>query len=405
MTWILLVLFYGTVKGCREIIQKKALTKNSVMEILVFYTLLSFVFVLPQAKDAFGMEAKFYLFIAVKSFIIFLAWICSFNSLKRLPVSLYGILDMSGVLFATLLGVVFLGERPGALQIVGLVTVCAGLLLLKFKPRFLSRNGVNATMAAPTSEKTGLSGGQKQQEQAESDPKILRHVPKSKTAPNDTTPRPMHRHFVPRSQTGFYTALAIFSCLLNAVSGFLDKLFMKDVTTSQLQFWYLLFLCAYYVLYLVAGRVKATKPGKAAKDGATKEGAKANLAETAETSPAAAPSPLQTEKSPAKTAAESNMTADKAEHTTQSPAKPGISVIKNWWVWLLAVLFVVGDKALFMANGIPESSVSVMTLIKQSSCIITIIGGKLIFKEKDTGYRLFCAAVIIAGIVLGTISA
>ena len=67
--------------------------------------------------------------------------------------------------------------------------------------------------------------------------------------------------------------------------------------------------------------------------------------------------------------------------------------------------YVAGDKALFMANGIPESSVSVMTLIKQSSCIITIIGGKLIFKEKDTGYRLFCAAVIIAGIVLGTISA
>ena len=64
----------------------------------------------------------------------------------------------------------------------------------------------------------------------------------------------------------------------------------------------------------------------------------------------------------------------------------------------------VGDKALFMANGIPESSVSVMTLLKQSSCIITIIGGRLFFKEKDTAYRFFCAVVIIAGIVLGTIS-
>lgn len=316
MTWILLVLFYGTVKGCREIIQKKALTKNSVMEILVFYTLLSFVFVLPQAKDAFGMETRFYLLIAVKSFIIFLAWICSFNSLKRLPVSLYGILDMSGVLFATLLGVIFLGERPGVLQIIGLVTVCAGLLLLKFKPRFFAR---------PEQPSEGSSG----QEQAESHPKILRHVP--------------------HSQTGFYTALAIFSCLLNAVSGFLDKLFMKDVTTSQLQFWYLLFLCAYYVLYLVAGRIKAASK-------------------------------------------------------FSSGERISLSVVKNWWVWALAVLFVVGDKALFMANAIPESSVSVMTLLKQSSCIITIIGGRLFFKEKDTAYRFFCAVVIIAGIVLGTIS-
>lgn len=336
MTWILLVLFYGTVKGCREIIQKKALTKNSVMEILVFYTLLSFVFVLPQAKDAFGMETKFYLLIAVKSFIIFLAWICSFTSLKRLPVSLYGILDMSGVLFATLLGVIFLGERPGVLQVIGLVTVCAGLLLLKFKPRFFARH----------EQPSEGSGGQ---EQAESHPKILRHVPHSQTAPNDTTPRPIHRHFVPHSQTGFYTALAIFSCLLNAVSGFLDKLFMKDVTTSQLQFWYLLFLCAYYVLYLVAGRIKAASK-------------------------------------------------------FSSGERISLSIVKNWWVWALAVLFVVGDKALFMANAIPESSVSVMTLLKQSSCIITIIGGRLFFKEKDTAYRFFCAVVIIAGIVLGTIS-
>ena len=309
MTWILLVLFYGAVKGCREILQKKALTKNSVLEILVFYSLLSFVFVVPQAKDALGLEPKFYLLIAVKSFIIFLAWICSFTALKRLPVSLYGILDMTGVLFATMLGVVFLGESLSVLRVLGLVTVCGGLLLLKFKPRFLRRGG------EPDGAEVAKAEGAAQQTQT-------------------------GRHFVPKSQIGIYTAIAVVSCLLNAVSGFLDKLFMKDVTTSQLQFWYLLFLCAYYVIYIFIRRIKIER-----------------------------------------------------------------SIVKNGWVWLLAVLFVAGDKALFMANGIPESSVSVMTLIKQSSCIITIIGGKLIFKEKDTGYRLFCAAVIIAGIVLGTISA
>ena len=286
------------------------------MEILVFYTLLSFVFVVPQAKDALGMEPKFYLLIAVKSFIIFLAWICSFTALKRLPVSLYGILDMTGVLFATMLGVVFLGESLSILRVLGLVTVCDGLLLLKFKPRFLRRDGAEVAKA----EGTALAAGS--------------------GADVAAPPAQTGRHFVPKSQMGIYTAIAVVSCLLNAVSGFLDKLFMKDVTTSQLQFWYLLFLCAYYVIYICIRRIKIER-----------------------------------------------------------------SIVKNGWVWLLAVLFVAGDKALFMANGIPESSVSVMTLIKQSSCIITIIGGKLIFKEKDTGYRLFCAAVIIAGIVLGTISA
>ena len=294
------------------------------MEILVFYTLLSFVFVVPQAKDALGMEPKFYLLIAVKSFIIFLAWICSFTALKRLPVSLYGILDMTGVLFATMLGVVFLGESLSVLRVLGLVTVCGGLLLLKFKPRFLHRGGEpDGAEVAKVESAAGVVSG------------------KSEAAAKDVAhPAQTGRHFVPKSQMGIYTAIAVISCLLNAVSGFLDKLFMKDVTTSQLQFWYLLFLCAYYVIYICIRRIKIER-----------------------------------------------------------------SIVKNGWVWLLAVLFVAGDKALFMANGIPESSVSVMTLIKQSSCIITIIGGKLIFKEKDTGYRLFCAAVIIAGIVLGTISA
>ena len=294
------------------------------MEILVFYTLLSFVFVVPQAKDALGMEPKFYLLIAVKSFIIFLAWICSFTALKRLPVSLYGILDMTGVLFATMLGVVFLGESLSVLRVLGLVTVCGGLLLLKFKPRFLRRGGEPDGAEIAKAEGTaGVVLGK-----SEAAAKAVAH------------PAQTGRHFVPKSQMGIYTAIAVVSCLLNAVSGFLDKLFMKDVTTSQLQFWYLLFLCAYYVIYIFIRRIKIER-----------------------------------------------------------------SIVKNGWVWLLAVLFVAGDKALFMANGIPESSVSVMTLIKQSSCIITIIGGKLIFKEKDTGYKLFCAAVIIAGIVLGTISA
>jgi len=349
MTWILLVLFYGAVKGCREILQKKALTKNSVMEILVFYTLLSFVFVVPQAKDALGMEPKFYLLIAVKSFIIFLAWICSFTALKRLPVSLYGILDMTGVLFATMLGVVFLGESLSVLRVLGLVTVCGGLLLLKFKPRFLRRGGEpDGAEVAKVESAEGGTGESAVATDGEPDVAALAARSaagvvqgKSEAAAKDVAhPAQTGRHFVPKSQMGIYTAIAVISCLLNAVSGFLDKLFMKDVTTSQLQFWYLLFLCAYYVIYICIRRIKIER-----------------------------------------------------------------SIVKNGWVWLLAVLFVAGDKALFMANGIPESSVSVMTLIKQSSCIITIIGGKLIFKEKDTGYRLFCAAVIIAGIVLGTISA
>ena len=134
MVWILLVLLYGLLKGSREISKKKAMDKNSVMEVLFTYTLISFILVIPQVKNAGGMELRFYFYIALKSFFIFIAWICGFKSLKRLPVSVYGILDLSRVLFATFLGVIVLGEKLNYWQIAGLIIVCAGLLLLRFKP-------------------------------------------------------------------------------------------------------------------------------------------------------------------------------------------------------------------------------------------------------------------------------
>lgn len=284
MTWILLVLLYGLLKGTREIAKKKAMEKNSVMEVLIIYTLLSFIFVIPQAPQAGGLEPKYYFFIAIKSFAIFLAWICSFRSLKKLPVSLYGILDLSRVLFATFFGVVILGEVMTGWRLAGLIVVSIGLLMLKFKPK----------KTAAVQEQNGTST--------------------------------------------IYVILALISCLLNAVSGFLDKVLMKDITSSQLQFWYMLFLISYYLIYVLITREKISK-----------------------------------------------------------------SVWKNIWVWLLAIMFVIGDKALFIANGNPDSKITVMTLVKQSGCIVTILGGRFVFKEKNTTYRLICAMVIIAGIVMGVI--
>ena len=79
------------------------------------------------------------------------------------------------------------------------------------------------------------------------------------------------------------------------------------------------------------------------------------------------------------------------------------NILKNGWIWLMAILFVIGDRALFMANGMADSRVTVMTLIKQSSCIMAILGGWLIFKERNIGYKLICAGVVIAGILLAVL--
>lgn len=288
MSWIFLVLLYGLLKGGREIAKKKAMDKNSVMEVLLAYTLLSFLLVIPQAPQAGGLELRFYFLIAIKSFCMFLAWICGFYSLKKIPVSLYGILSLSRVIFATLLGAVVLHEKMTTFKLLGLVFVCTGLLLLKFNPK---KNNQLET-------------------EKDNQPKIA----------------------------AIFIILAFISCIFNSISGFMDKVLMRDVTSSQLQFWYMLFIVFYYGVFVIIKKIKIST-----------------------------------------------------------------SVFKNVWVWVLAVMFVIGDKALFIANANPNSQITIMTLIKQSACIVTILGGKFIFKEKGILYKLFCASIVILGIVFGVL--
>ena len=223
-----------------------------------------------------------------------------------MPVSLYGVLSLSRVLFSTFSGVIFLHEVLGINQIAGLVIVCAGLLMLRINPKKKENKLV---------EEAAASNGT--------------------TTSNITPPLPDSTEPI----KPIFIILAFASCILNAISGFMDKILMRDVTSSQLQFWYMLFLVIYYGVYVLIKREKI------------------------------------------------------------SP-----TVFKNGWVWALAIMFVIGDKALFIANGMSESRITIMTLIKQSACLVTIIGGKIFFKEEHILYRLLCAAVILCGIGISLIS-
>ncbi|MBP3618287.1 MAG: EamA family transporter [Lachnospiraceae bacterium] len=294
MLWIWLVLLYGVLKGAREITKKKSMEKNTILEVLFVYTLLSFLMVVPGAPKVGGVPWQDMVWIAVKSFVIFVAWIFSFKAIKKMPISLYGLLDLSRVIFSTLMGVIFLKEAMSFWQTVGLVLVCAGLLLYRYqtggKRLFAKKNADGELLTKEPSERVGF--------------KIV--------------------------------CFALLSCLLNGVSGTMDKVLMQRMTSTQLQFWYMLFLVLFYLIYIIITKTKIRL----------------------------------------------------------------LSALKNYWIWILSIMFVIGDKALFIANQSPDSKVTIMTLLKQAGCIVTILAGKFIFKEKNIGYKLFCAGVIIVGIVL-----
>ena len=131
--WIFLILLYGIFKGLREALKKKAMETNSVIEVLFFYTFFAFLLTIPFSQDVFSVSLKYHAAIIIKSFAIFIAWLCALNSIKRLPLSVYSVMDMGRMVFSILLGVIFLNENLRFLQIVGIALVITGITLVNLK--------------------------------------------------------------------------------------------------------------------------------------------------------------------------------------------------------------------------------------------------------------------------------
>ena len=132
--------------------------------------------------------------------------------------------------------------------------------------------------------------------------------------------------------------ILLASCFLTAIAGIIDKAILAHITGSQMQFWFVFFLMTlYWVVYVVKDKKKKLDFKK---------------------------------------------------------------VKKNYWLIIAAACLIIADKFLFEANRIPESKVSVMTIIKQLSAIEMIILGKFMFKEKNIIKKLLCSLLIIFGIVL-----
>ncbi len=297
--WIPLILFYGICKSFREALKKKAMQTCSVIEVLFFYSFFAFLLTIPFSigKDIFSISFTYHMAILLKSVAIFIGWLCALSAMKRLPLSIYCVMDMSRMLFSVLLGIIILGETfNGWLQGIGLLLVLVGVLL------------VNLKNDRKTGEKT-----------------TYKAIP-----------------------------LVIISCVLNAFSAVLDKyalsaepsrwLFGSEILNeAQMQFWYMLYLLSLYGIYLLI-RVALKK--------------------------------------------------EKVDV---------VKCLKCPWIYILSILFMLADRAMFIANSAPNSKVITLTVLQQVSVIVTILLGKLLYKEKHILYRLGCAVLIITGIVISVI--
>lgn len=288
MNWIGLTSFYGVAAGVRNLLKKEALKKSPLLEVLFLYTLSSFIFISPVSliPDPGAMlldNGIYYFYLLLKSFVIFIAWILAFKAMSKLPISLFGVLETSRVIFATILGVFLVNETMSKNRYTGLFLVMAGLILVNIR------------------------GENKESRKASFAPIVC----------------------------------VITASILNSISGTMDKLLLRtgELNSAQLQFWFMLFTSLLYFIYVLITKTKI--------------------------------------------------------HLS--------TIIKNPCIIIMGILLLLGDRALFMANESKDSLVTVMILLQQLSLVVTIILGKIFFREKHIIYRLFCAALVISGIVISTL--
>lgn len=275
--WILFIIIYALLKGSREGMKKAALKKSSSNEILFFYTLVGLVLVLPFSAEAFTLAPIYIFYSFIKALVVCTAWIFAFSALKNMSVSLYGIMDLSRMVFSTALGVFVLSEAFTAKKAIGVALVITGLLLANLK-----KSATGSTM------------------------------------------------------TFSVLVAALMNCFLNAVSGTMDKVLMQHMESSQLQFWFMFFMTLIYAAVLLIRREKIS-----------------------------------------------------------------VKCLKtNFWIPLMSISLIIGDKFLFEANANPNSEVTLMTVIKQSSVLITVLTGWLVFKEKHILYKLMCTGIVLCGIFI-----
>lgn len=194
--WMLLTLIYGILSGVYFLFQKEAMRKNHSIEVFVTYVTISLIIVFFDVKNVIEINPNYLLLIALKSLVLFISFVLSFKAMSKLSVSSYGVINMSKILFTTLLGIIVLNESFGQNQLIGMILICLGLILV--------------------------------------------NVYKDDKCKNDKK----------------YILILLIGCAFSAISGLLDKVISTNVTPIELQWWYLLFLFIDTWIYVFIRKIK-----------------------------------------------------------------------------------------------------------------------------------------------------
>lgn len=197
-TWVYFTILHAVFLAFFEASKKKASEKNSIYEVLAFFSLIGFIITAIITRDALAIDYRYMPMIFLKSSVVTVAWILGLTALKQMEISLYSMVRISSIIITVILSSIFLGEVITVTSLIGMLIVITGLIL------------VNKTTTKEESKNSSL--------------KVI--------------------------------FILLLSCLFNSISAIIDKKVLAYVNSGQLQFWFLLFLAVYFWLVLIIRRQK-----------------------------------------------------------------------------------------------------------------------------------------------------
>lgn len=137
MFWVTLALGSALFLGFYDIAKKKALTENAVLPVLFFVSLTCAVLLSPAYFLGFipALSASEHFELLLKAVIVTTSWVFTFHAVSRLPLSVTAPVRASAPIFTIAMAVAFMGERPSALEWLGIGISLLGYLAMSFASR------------------------------------------------------------------------------------------------------------------------------------------------------------------------------------------------------------------------------------------------------------------------------
>jgi bacterial/archaeal transporter family protein len=104
-----------------------------VRTVIIFFVLTAFVIVTKKWTNPFALQGRTWLFLILSGLATGASWVCYFRALKIGEASSVAPVDKLSVVLVAVFAVIFLGERPGLKDWLGIALVGLGVVVLALK--------------------------------------------------------------------------------------------------------------------------------------------------------------------------------------------------------------------------------------------------------------------------------